>query len=406
MDSLKDKHIVLGVTGGIAAYKSAELLRLIIKKGAHVRVMMTQHATHFVGPITFEALSGRPVCLDLFDSRNDAAMNHIDWAETADAVVIAPATANIVGKIAHGIADDALSTFMMVKTCPAIVCPSMNTHMYQSRAVQRNLNRLKGDGYIIVEPGSGELACRTTGAGRLPDPPDILDRLIASLTPHDLKAKRILVTAGPTREPIDPVRFISNPSSGKMGFAVAQAAAHRGGDVVLVTGPTVLPDLPSVETIRVQTAREMASAVLEQATDCDVVIKTAAVSDYRPINPADHKIKKNETHTTLNLEQTQDILKEIGKRKTHQILVGFAAETGDLDRNAKTKLKEKNLDMIVGNRVDSPASGFEANKNTVKIFHKDGTIESFPTMDKSAVAHLLLDRIVAKMNQAGPDATG
>lgn len=400
MDSLKGKHIVLGVSGGIAAYKSAELLRLILKKGGHIRVMMTPHATHFVGPVTFEALSGRPVCVDLFDPRNDAAMNHIEWADTADAVLIAPATANLIGKLANGIADDALSTFLLVVTCPVIVCPSMNTHMYQSRAVQRNLNRLKADGYIIVEPGSGELACRTIGPGRLPDPSDILDRLIACLTPDDLRSKRILITAGPTQEPIDPVRFISNPASGKMGFAVAKTAARRGADVVLVTGPTVLNDLPSVETIRVQTAREMAVAVLNKAVDCDVVIKTAAVSDYRPKDMAKQKIKKSKTETTLQLEQTQDILKTLGEQKTHQYLVGFAAETEDLERNAKTKLKEKNLDLIVGNRVDSPDSGFGADTNKISLFYKDGSAESFPTMDKSAVAHTLLDRIVAKMNDS------
>jgi phosphopantothenoylcysteine decarboxylase/phosphopantothenate--cysteine ligase len=398
MNPLQNKHIVLGVSGGIAAYKSVELLRLIVKKGANARVMMTQNAKNFVGPITFETLSGQRVCVSLFDPQNDAAMNHIDWADAADAVVIAPATANIIGKLATGIADDALSTFLMVVTCPVIVCPSMNTNMYQSRAVQRNLNTLKKDGYIIVEPGSGELACRTIGPGRLPDPPDILDTLIACLTPKDLKNKRILVTAGPTQEPIDPVRFISNPSSGKMGFAIARAAAHRGGDLILITGPTALEDLPSVKTIRVQTAREMASAVFEQVTDCDVIIKTAAVSDYRPKTPAVQKIKKNKKQMVLHLEQTQDILKEIGKQKTHQILVGFAAETEALEKSAQKKLKEKNLDIIVGNRVDLPDSGFKSDTNTVTLFYKDGTTESLPTMDKEAVAQLLLDRIVAKMN--------
>ncbi len=398
MNPLQNKHIVLGVSGGIAAYKSVELLRLMIKKGADARVMMTQNAKNFVGPITFEALSGHPVCLNLFDPQNDAVMNHIDWADAADAVVIAPATANVIGKLAGGIADDALSTFMMVVTCPVIICPSMNTHMYQSRAVQRNLNTLKSDGYIIVEPGSGELACRTSGPGRLPDPPDILDTLIACLTPKDLENRRILVTAGPTQEPIDPVRFISNPSSGKMGFAIAHAAAHRGADLILVTGPTALKDLPGVKTIRVQTAWEMASAVFEQVTDCDVIIKTAAVSDYRPKSPAVQKIKKGQKQAVLNLEQTQDILKEIGKRKTHQFLVGFAAETEALERSAKTKLKEKNLDIIVGNRVDLPGSGFQSNTNTVTLFYKDGTMESLPRMDKEAVAQLLLDRIVTKMS--------
>ncbi|MGB5992388.1 MAG: bifunctional phosphopantothenoylcysteine decarboxylase/phosphopantothenate--cysteine ligase CoaBC, partial [Desulfobacterales bacterium] len=234
---IDNKNIVLGVSGGIAAYKSVELLRLFVKEGANVRVIMTKYAQAFVGALTFEALSGQAVCTDLFKKSDDASIRHIDWAEQADAVVIAPATANIIGKLANGIADDALSTFMMAVTCPVVLCPSMNTHMFESNAVQRNLEILRSDGYFVIDPESGSLACGTTGPGRLPEPHDILDRTVFYLTPKNLKDKKILVTAGPTREPIDPVRFVSNPSSGKMGFAVAKAAEYRGGKVTLITGP-------------------------------------------------------------------------------------------------------------------------------------------------------------------------
>ena len=246
-----------------------------------------------MGPLTFEALSGQPVCTDLFEKNDDASIRHIDWAEAADAVVIAPATANIIGKLSDGIADDALSTFMMAVTCPVIVCPSMNTHMFESHAVQRNLETLRSDGYFVINPESGTLACGTTGPGRLPEPDDIVDRIAYFyLSPKDLKDKRILVTSGPTREPVDPVRFISNPSSGKMGFAVARAAEYRGGKVTLITGPTNLSDPNNVKVIRVQTAREMAQAVFENMEHSDIIIKTAAVSDYRPKDPASPKNQK------------------------------------------------------------------------------------------------------------------
>ncbi|MEW5909934.1 MAG: bifunctional phosphopantothenoylcysteine decarboxylase/phosphopantothenate--cysteine ligase CoaBC, partial [Thermodesulfobacteriota bacterium] len=331
------KHIVLGVCGGIAAYKSVELLRLLVKAGASVRVMMTQNARWFVGPMTFEALSGHPVCSSLFENNNESAMNHISWAQEADAVVVAPATANIIGKMAHGIADDALSTFLLAVKSPVIVCPSMNSNMFDHAAVRRNIGILKESGYFVLEPGSGELACKTVGPGRLPEPSDILDRLICSISPKDLTGVRVLVTAGPTREFIDPVRFISNPSSGKMGFAIARAAEHRGGDVVLVTGPSRLPELPNVRTLRVNTAQEMAEAVFEHLDSCRIVVKTAAVSDYRPAAVYDQKIKKREASWALQLERTQDILMEIGRRKQNQFVVGFAAETQDLEKNAVSK---------------------------------------------------------------------
>ena len=390
----KQKRIVLGVCGGIAAYKSVELLRLLTKEGMSVRVIMTRHAREFVGPVTFEALSGQPVCTDLFEKGGDASIRHIDWARESDAVVIAPATANILGKLANGIADDALSTFMLAVTSPKVLCPSMNTHMYESKAVQRNLERLKADGYLILEPGTGELACGTSGPGRLPEPNVILDRLISLLIPKDLKGKRIIVTAGPTREPMDPVRFISNPSSGKMGYAVAKAAEQRGGDVILITGPTYLPDPLNINVIHVKTAREMAKAVFEHMDASHIIIKTAAVSDFRPKEEAGQKIKKETDQMVIYLERNQDILKEVGGRKKDHVLIGFAAETEDLEKNAGKKLKEKNLEMIVGNLVDHPDFGFGSDLNKVTFFYKDGQKEPLPPLEKDAVAHILLDRIV------------
>ena len=380
---IDSKNIVLGVSGGIAAYKSVELLRLFVKEGAHVRVIMTKYAQAFVGALTFKALSGQPVCTDLFEKNDDASIRHIDWAEQADAVVIAPATANIIGKLANGIADDALSTFMMAVTCPVVICPSMNTHMFESNAVQRNLEILRSDGYFVINPESGSLACGTTGPGRLPEPCDILDRTVFFLTPKDLTDKKILVTAGPTREPID-------PSSGKMGFAVARAAEYRGGRVTLITGPTNLLDPNNVAVIRVNTAKEMALAVFENMENSDIIIKTAAVSDYRPKDRAEQKLKKEKDELVLPLERTQDILKEIGRNKNERILVGFAAETERLEQ----KLAEKNLDIIVGNIVGHPDSGFGADTNAVTLFFKDGKKENLPKLPKDDVANILLDRIL------------
>jgi phosphopantothenoylcysteine decarboxylase/phosphopantothenate--cysteine ligase len=397
------KNIVLGVSGGIAAYKSVELLRLFVKEGANVRVIMTKNAQEFVGTLTFEALSGRSVCTDLFEKNDDASIRHIDWAEQADIAVIAPATANIIGKLANGIADDALSTFMMAVTCPVVLCPSMNTHMFESKAVQRNLEILRSDGYFVIDPESGSLACGTTGPGRLPEPHDILDRTVFYLSPKDLKDKKILVTAGPTREPIDPVRFISNPSSGKMGFAVAKAAEYRGAKVTLITGPTNLLDPNNVAVIRVNTAKEMALAVFDNFEDYDIIIKTAAVSDYRPKDYAEQKLKKEKDELILPMEKTQDILKEISRSKKEQVLVGFAAETEHLERHAEQKMAEKKLDIIVGNIVGYPDSGFGADTNRVTLFYKGGTKENLPKMPKDDVANLLLDRTLKIIKSSPKD---
>ncbi|MCJ8502556.1 bifunctional phosphopantothenoylcysteine decarboxylase/phosphopantothenate--cysteine ligase CoaBC [Desulfatitalea alkaliphila] len=391
--TLEGKHLVLGVTGGIAAYKSVELLRLLVKEGASVRVVVTENATRFVGPMTFEALSQRQVCRNLFASTDDASVQHIHWAEEAEGVVIAPATANIIGKLANGIADDALSTFMLAVTCPVLICPAMNSNMYASRQVQRNLTLLRDYGYTVLEPGSGELACGTTGPGRLPEPPIIRDALETLLAPKDFQGRRLLISAGPTREAIDPVRFITNPSSGKMGYAIARAAAMRGAVVTLVTGPTALTLPADVTCVPVTSAAEMATEVLERLEDADIIIKTAAVADFRPATAASRKVKKETADLNLPLERTQDILKALGERKGGRILVGFAAETHELDRFAAGKREAKNLDMIVGNLIGGADAGFGADTNRATFYFKDGRRETVDLMTKQALAHLLLDRV-------------
>jgi phosphopantothenoylcysteine decarboxylase/phosphopantothenate--cysteine ligase len=394
---LSGKNVVVGISGGIAAYKSVELVRLLIQQDASVRMIMTQNACAFVGPLTFEALTRQPVCTSLYEKSDDASIRHIEWAQETDVVVIAPATANIIGKLANGIADDALSTFMLAVTSPVMVCPSMNTHMYEHRAVQRNLEKLRQIGYLVMQPESGKLACGTTGPGRLPEPQDILDRLLSYLAPKDLCGKRLLVTAGPTQEAIDPVRFISNPSSGKMGYAVARAAEQRGAEVTLITGPTHLPDPLNVTLIKVQSAQEMAAAVFEHFDPSHIIVKTAAVSDYRPKIQADQKMKKKNDEMVIVLQQNQDILKELGRRKGKaQVLVGFAAETQELEKNASKKMEEKNLDIIVGNLVGRPSSGFGADTNDVILFYRDGTQEHLGIMEKDKVSHTLLDRILER----------
>lgn len=391
------KRITLGVCGGIAAFKAAELVRLLVKEEALVRVIMTDNAGYFVGPMTFEALSQQKVCRTLFETSDEAAIQHIHWAQESDAVVIAPATANIIGKLAGGIADDALSTFMLAVTCPVLICPAMNTNMYQSPQVQHNLERLRSYGYKVLEPGSGELACGTVGPGRLPDPAIIMDAVRALFQPADFCGRRVLVTAGPTREAIDPVRFITNPSSGKMGYAIARVAAMRGAEVTLVSGPTALSPPDGVRLIRVTSAAEMAEAVLAEMDGHQVIIKTAAVADFRPMAVSDRKIKKEDAEMVIQLERTQDILKALGERKTRQILVGFAAETHDMESFARGKLAAKNLDMIVANHIGSPEAGFQADTNRATFLFRDGRREEIGLMPKTELAGILLDRIAALM---------
>ncbi len=392
MNNISGKNIVLGISGGIAAYKSVELLRLLVRQGASVRVVMTRNACSFVPPLTFKALSGHEVCVDLFEEGSGTSIRHIEWATEADAVIIAPATANVIGKLACGIADDALTTLMLAVTSPRMICPSMNTNMYENLALQRNLDRLSDDGYFIVEPGTGELACGTSGAGRMPEPPVIVDRLCRMLSPDDLAGRKVLVTAGPTREPIDPVRFISNHSSGKMGYALAAAAEHRGADVVLVSGPVCIPPPVNVDVVNVQSAEEMASAVLSRTDGVHIIVMVAAVGDYRVSNPADSKIKKSGAGLVLELQENRDILKEVGSRKDRQVVVGFAAETDDLVKNARAKLLKKNVEILVANMVAGKGSAFGADTNQAHLFFKDGREEQLPRMSKAELADIILDR--------------
>ncbi len=385
MMDLQNKNILLGVSGGIAAYKSVELLRLLKKAGADVNVIMTDSAQKFVGKTTFEVLSENSVLSDLFLD-TQSSVKHIELAAGADAAIIAPATANTIAKFAHGLADDALSTTLLAVTCPVMVCPSMNTDMYQNIRVQRNLDILEKDGWVILDPDSGILACKTVGAGRLPDPWFIFDRVEAMLVKKDLKGKNILVSAGPTVEPLDPVRFISNHSSGKMGYSIARAAERRGGMVTLVSGPVSLDAPVAVECILVHQA--------------DIIVKVAAVADYKPMDPKPRKIKKNENDKDLSILMTQnpDILKLLGKKKTKdQFLVGFAAETDDLEKNALLKMEKKNLDMIAANIVGSSDSGFKADTNKVKLFFRDGSSFDIPLMAKDKVADILIDKVIEKM---------
>ncbi len=393
---LKEIHILLGVTGGIAAYKSVELLRLLKKAGANVHVAMTDSAQKFVGKTTFEVLSENPVLTDLWKN-TQSSVTHIDIAASVDAALVAPATANFIGKLAQGVADDALLTTMLAVTSPIIICPSMNTDMYQNIRVQRNLDILEQDGIHIIDPDDGVLACKTVGTGRLPEPWFIFDRLTALLTPKDLAGQNLLVTAGPTLEAIDPVRYVSNHSSGKMGYAIARAAEKRGAKVTLVSGPVSLDPPVGVQFVPVESCGEMADAVLSKLEAADIIIKVAAVADYRPVDPGTLKIKKTENskEMTISMTENMDILKRIGELKTKkQFLVGFAAETNDLEKHALIKIKKKNLDMIAANLVGTDDSGFKTDTNKVKLFFKNGDSKDIPLMDKNRVAHILLDTII------------
>jgi phosphopantothenoylcysteine decarboxylase/phosphopantothenate--cysteine ligase len=393
-DPLKDKKIILGVCGGIAAYKAADFLRVLVRAGAHVRVIMTKAAQAFVGPMTFEALSGHSVWTDMFGAQEDTPFRHIAWADEADAVVIVPATANIVGKMAHGIADDPLTTFVLAVRAPILACPSMNTNMYEHPVVQDNMNRLERLGITVLRPETGSLACGQEGWGRLPDVETIAEEVRLLLCPKDLAGERIVVTSGPTREPIDPVRFISNPSSGKMGHVIARVARRRGAEVVLVTGPTALPEPQGVTVTQVKTAEEMFKAVIDSAEKATIIVMAAAVGDWRPASLFEHKVKKEEMGQHLPLEQTEDILKRLGANKEGRILVGFAAETRDLQQNALAKLSAKNLDLIVANLVGQADSGFGSDTNQVSFFYSDGRNEALPLMDKGALADVLFDRVL------------
>jgi phosphopantothenoylcysteine decarboxylase/phosphopantothenate--cysteine ligase len=397
---LNGKRILLGVTGSIAAYKAAELLRELIKRGAEVQVVMTQAATRFVAPLTFETLSRQPVLLDMFSLAYGSHIGHIEATARADLFVIAPATANTMAKLAHGLADDFLSNIYLASRCPVLLAPAMDSDMYQHVVVQENLARLRDRGVHIVGPASGELASGLTGPGRLVEPQEIVEAIERLLQPsRDLAGEVVLVTAGPTREPLDPVRYLSNRSSGKMGYAIVEAAAARGAQVILVSGPTALPLPRGADVVHVETAQEMHDAVLAKLEAATVVIKAAAVADYRPKHVAGRKLKKDETVPAVTLESTPDILAEVGKRKGRRILVGFAAETEDLVANARKKLQRKNLDLMVANDVSQPGAGFDSDTNLVKILDARGGVEELPLQTKRWVADRVLDRVVGLLKQ-------
>ena len=392
---LKGKKIVLGITGGVAAYKAAEFVRLLVKSEANVHVVMTQNAQKFITPLTFQTLSGNPVITDPFDLFKGSEIGHIALADLAELVVILPATANIIGKIANGIADDFLSTMVMATRAPVLFVPSMNVNMWENKVLKKNIQTLLQTGYHLMDPGEGELACHWYGKGRLPELDDVVERIEDILSPKDLKGEKILITAGPTQEPIDPIRFITNRSSGKMGFALAKLAKRRGAEVILITGPVSLPPpRRDIEWVSVRSAEEMRKAVFAHMGGSSVVIKAAAVSDYRPKVISQKKIKKGDAETTLVLERTKDILEELGKKKESRILVGFAAETEDLIANAKKKLQEKNLDLIVVNDVTRPGAGFGSDTNQVKILYPSGQVKDLPLMGKEEVSQLILDDVV------------
>lgn len=397
---LNDKNIVLGVCGGIAAYKAADLVSRLKKKGARVKVIMTQAAKEFVSPLTFQTLSQNYVSVDAFSAPKNWEVEHISLAQWAECMVIAPATANFVGKVASGIADDLLTTTVMATKAPVVIVPAMNTNMYLNRIVQRNMDYLSRMGYVFIEPIRGRLACGDEGIGKMQEPERIvsfLENLMGDK--KDLRGIRILVTAGPTREAIDPVRFLTNRSSGKMGYALARAAASRGAEVILVSGPTAQEPPPVAKYIPVESAVEMYRAVMENYHQCQVVIKAAAVSDYRPAAKSEKKIKKTDGTITLELERNPDILMELGKDKGSRILVGFAAESHDIQDYARHKIEKKNADMIVANDITQEGAGFNTDTNIACIIYRDGSMEQLPKMPKDRLAHVILDRVLLIMGR-------
>ena len=391
---LKGKEIILGVTGGIAAYKAVEVLRLLTKAGANVHVIMTKGAQEFVTPLTFQTLSMNPVSTSLFNLISEREIGHISLADRADLFIIAPATANVIGKLAGGIADDMLTTTVMATKAPVLLAPAMNVNMYENPIYKESEAKLKGHGYLFVEPARGMLACGWEGEGKLQEPRVIFEAAVAALAPKDLAGERVLVTAGPTREELDPVRFLSNHSSGKMGYAIARAASRRGAQVVLVSGPTGLREPWGVETVSVESASEMREAVLARFAESSIIIKAAAVADYRPEMRAAEKIKKKGDSVTLDLVKNPDILGELGQLKGDRLLVGFAAETENLMENATRKLAEKNLDLIVANDVSQQGAGFNVETNIARLLFRDGRHEDLPLMSKNALADVILDRVL------------
>lgn len=392
---LKDKTVVIGVSGGIAVYKTLDVVSRLRKLGVNVNVIMTKSATEFVTPLSFQSLSQNYVVCDMFEDPKTWDVEHISLAKRADVFLIAPATANVIGKIANGIADDMLTTTVMATKAKVLIAPAMNTNMYENPILQRNINTLKELGYNFVEPESGRLACGDTGKGKLASLETIVDEVVKLLSKdQDLKGKSIIVTAGPTIESIDPMRYITNRSTGKMGYSIAKEAIERGADVTLITGPTNLtPPQNLKKLVKIESAKDMYEAVLENLDENDVVIKSAAVADYKPKNYSNKKIKKSDDDLAIELDRNKDIAQEIGKIKNNKILVGFAAETNDLIENASLKIKKKNLDFIVANDLTKEGAGFGVDTNIVKIIDKEGNITEYPKMKKEEVANIILDKI-------------
>ena len=398
MKPLEGRHILLGISGGIAAYKSAFLCRRLKEAGADVWVSMTPNGARFITPLTMETLSERDVLIEMFPAERFVGTRHIDIAKWADLFLIAPATANLIGRYANGLADDLLTTLLISTTSPVMMAPAMNTEMWFNAAVQENLQKLRDRGVLFIEPGVGELACHTVGVGRMAEPDEILTAVVAHFNAQrtrDLLGLTVLVTAGPTQEPLDPVRVLTNHSSGKMGYAVAQAAAARGAKVILVSGPTALPKPPVSSFIPIQTAEQMRDAAVKHFDSCDIAIGVAAVSDWRAADPSAQKLSKDAGAPRLELEATPDILAELGRRKKDQILVGFSLETDPQRLASRDKLEKKNLDLLVANNPTQPGSEFGGDTNDAQIIARDGAVERLGVLPKLELAHAILDRIVA-----------
>jgi len=390
---LKGKNIVLGVSGGIAVYKAVDVVSKLKKNGANVDVIMTEAATKFVTPLTFQSLSQNYVTVNMFSEPKNWEIEHISLASKADLFLVAPATANIIGKIANGIADDMLSTTIMATKAKVVFAPAMNTNMYNNPIFQRNVEVLKSYGYQFIKPGVGRLACGDYGEGKMAEPIDIVNYVISSFAKKDLIGKKIIVTAGPTIAPLDPVRYLTNHSSGKMGYAIAQEASNRGAEVTLISGPTNLSSPTGVKIIRVNTTIEMFEAVEKVFDECDVMIKAAAPLDYRPKTINSQKIKKNRSNINVDLIKNPDIALHFGKLKKNKIIIGFAAETQNVIENAKKKIKQKNFDFIVANDVSKENAGFKSETNIVSILDKYGNIEDFPLMKKEKLAKIIIDKV-------------
>ncbi len=396
---LKGKTVLLGVTGGIACYKSANLASALVKQGANVQVVMTKNATEFIGPHTFESLTGNRVSVDTFDRNYQFQVEHIALADQADLVLVAPATANVLAKLAHGLADDMLTTTILACTCPKIAAPAMNTKMYENPVTQDNLDLLRKYGWEIVEPASGRLACGAVGKGKMPEPEDLLESVLHAISHEkDMTGLKVLVTAGPTREALDPVRYLTNHSTGKMGYAIAKAAAARGAQVTLVSGPVNLKKPPYMEVVDIVSAQDMFDAVTSRAPDQDIIIKAAAVADYRPASVAEDKIKKSGTDADLSLplSRTSDILAWLGEHRVPgQFLCGFSMETRDMVENSRKKLEKKHIDLIAANNLKQEGAGFGVDTNLLTLIAADGARE-LPLMSKEEAAHALLDEIMGR----------